>query len=149
MNIRKAVPEDLKSIAEIARALYLDIPDFVWTTEDYIRKQIEKGEYYVAAPSEALAEEGRILGAMSLRDRNGMLYIETLAVAKDIQSKGVGSELVEFAKQFAKGNGFKILRTTSFYEYGVKDFYIKRGFRLLDEPGEYGGHKFYRLEFEL
>ncbi len=78
-----------------------------------------------------------------------MLYIETLAKAKDIQSSGVGKRLVEFAKQFARENNFKILRTTSFYEYRVKDFYIKNGFRLLPEPGEYSGHKFYRLEVEI
>mgnify|MGYP001612067519 FL=1 len=88
---------------------------------------------------------------MSLRERNGMLYIETLAVAKDIQSRGVGSKMVEFAKRFAKENGFEILRTTSFYEFDprVKNFWIKNGFRLLPEPGEYGGHKFYRLEAEV
>ncbi len=143
MDIRKALPEDIEMIAKIAQALYLNIPDFVWTTEKFIINQIERGEYY-------LAEENRkIIGITSLRERNGMLYIETLAVAKNIQSKGVGSGLVEFAKRFARENNFKILRTTSFYEYGVKDFWIKQGFRLLDEPGEYNGHKFYRLEFEV
>ena len=143
MDIRKALPEDIEMIAKIAQALYLNIPDFVWTTEKFIINQIERGEYCLAE------ENGKIIGIVSLRERNGMLYIETLAVAKNIQSKGVGSRLVEFAKRFAKENNFKILRTTSFYEYGVKDFWIKQGFRLLDEPGEYGGHKFYRLEFEV
>ena len=143
MDIRKALPGDIEMIAKIAQALYLNIPDFVWTTEKFIINQIERGEYCLAE------ENGKIIGIVSLRERNGMLYIETLAVAKNIQSKGVGSRLVEFAKRFAKENNFKILRTTSFYEYGVKDFWIKQGFRLLDEPGEYGGHKFYRLEFEV
>lgn len=143
MKVRKATLEDIKTITEIAQILHLDIPDFVWTTEDFIRKQIERGEYYVTE------QNGTAVGAMSLRERSSMFYIETLAVAKDIQSKGVGPKLVDFAKHFAKENGFKILRTTSFYEYGVKDFYIKHGFYLLDEPGEYGGHKFYRLEYKL
>ncbi len=151
MSIRKAVSEDVERVVEIAQVLYLEIPDFVWTTEKFIRKQIEKGEYYLSE------ENGKTTGVMSLRERNKMLYIETLAVAKDIQAprlpasggqaKGVGSRLIEFAKQFARENGFKILRTTSFYEYGVKDFYIKNGFQLLDEPGQYNGHKFHRLEF--
>lgn len=143
MNIRKAVLGDTKVIKKIADLLYLDIPGFDWNKEDFIEGQIRKGEYYIA-------EEGeKAVGAMSLRERNGRLYIETLVVSKDIQSKGVGSMLVDFAKQFARENGFKILRTTSFYEYGVKDFYLKHGFRLLPEPGEYGGHKFYRFQFDL
>ncbi len=149
MKIRKASPEDLQSIKEIAGLLYIEMPDFVWNKENFIEKQIEKGEYYVTVSFEALAKKERILGIVSLRERQGMLYIETLAVAEDIQAKGIGSNLVEFAKDFARKNNFKILRTTSFYEYGVKDFYIKNGFRLLPESGEYAGHKFYRLEFEV
>ncbi len=126
MEIYKANPEDAQKISEIVQILYLDIPDFVWTSIEFIKKQIERGEYYIAG------ENGKAVGAMSLRERNGMLYIETLAVVKDIQSKGVGSKLVEFTKQFARENNFKILRTTSFYEYGVKDFYINQGFLLLN-----------------
>lgn len=93
--------------------LYLEIPDFIWTAEDYITKQIGRREYYIAE------ENGESVRIISLRNRNGLLYIETLAVAKDIQTKGVGSKLVEFSKQFARENGFKVLRTTSFYEYGL------------------------------
>lgn len=147
MEIRKAGLKDIAAIKEIADLLYVEMPDFVWNKEEFIRKQIEKGEYFVAENPPAEGE--KIIGIVSLRERNGMLYIETLAVAKDIQSTGVGKKLVEFAKQFSKDRGFKILRVTSFYEYGVKDFYIKQGFRLLDEPGEYSGHKFYRLEIEV
>lgn len=143
MNIKKAKLEDIAAIKSIANLLYLDISGFDWNKEDFIKSQIEKGEYYVAEENE------KIIGITSLRDRNGRLYIETLAVAKDIQSSGLGKKLVEFAKQFARDNNFKILRTTSFYEYEVKDFWIKQGFRLLDEPGEYGGHKFYRFQFRL
>lgn len=143
MGIRKANFEDAKVIAGIVQALFLDIPDFVWTAEDYIGKQVERGEYFIAE------ENGKAVGVVSLRDRNRIMYIETLVVAKDAQSSGIGSKLVEFAKKFAEDKGFKILRATSFYEYGVKDFYIKNGFQLLDEPGEYSGHKFHRLEFKV
>jgi len=143
MNIRKAVLEDAEKITEIAQVLYLDIPGFDWHQEDFIKKQVERGEYYIGE------ENGKAVGVISLRERNGMLYIETLAKAQDVQLSGVGKRLVEFAKNFARENNFKILRTTSFYEYGVKDFYIKNGFRLLPESGEYGGHKFYRLEYEI
>ena len=143
INIRLANQEDGGAIKKIADLLYLDIPEFNWNKDDFIKGQIKKGEYYVAE------ENGKIIGITSLRDRNSRLYIETLAVAKDIQSSGIGKKLVEFTKQFAKENNFKIMRTTSFYEYGVKDFWIKQGFKLLDEPGQYSGHEFYRLELKL
>jgi len=143
MEVRKANLEDIGAIKKIADLLYFEMPDFVWNTGEFIEKQVGRGEYYVAE------ENGKVVGITSLRERNKMLYIETLAVAKDSQSSGLGKKLVEFARQFAKGNNFEILRTTSFYEYGVKDFWIKQGFRLLGEPGEYGGHKFYRFELKL
>ncbi len=143
MEVRKAELKDFERITEIAALLYLEIPDFVWNKKDYIEKQIKNGEYFVAEDNQ------NIVGIISLRERNSMLYIETLAVAKEKHGAGVGKELVEFAKSFARENDFKVLRTTSFYEYGVKDFYIKNGFELLDEPGEYNGHRFYRLEFNL
>ncbi len=142
MEIKKADLKDVAAIKKIADLLYVEMPDFVWNTEKFIRKQIENEEYYVAE------ENRKIIGIISLRERSKMLYIETLAVAKDIQSSGIGKKLVEFAKHFVMEKGLKILRTTSFYEYGVKDFYIKHGFRLLPESGEYGGHKFYRLEYK-
>ena len=141
--MKKARPEDLGTIKKIADLLYIEMSDFVWNTEGFIRKQIERGEYY------AIEIDGQMAGIISFRDRNSIFYIETLAVAKDIQTKGIGSKLVEFAKDFARKNNFKKMRTTSFYEYGVNDFWIKQGFRLLEEPGEYGGHKFYRFQFDL
>ena len=143
INIRLATLKDIQSIKKLADLLYIQMLDFVWNTEEFIKKQIKRREYYVAEDS------GKVIGIVSLRERNRMMYIETLAVAKNIQSSGIGKKLVEFARKFAKENNFKILRTTSFYEYGVKDFWIKQGFRLLDEPGEYAGHKFYRLELNL
>lgn len=142
MQIRKAILKDVEAIKQIADLLYIEMPDFVWNQEDFIKKQIERGEYYVL-------EKDKVLGILSLREKQGMMYIETLAVAKDLQAKGIGSKLIEFAKDFGRKNNFKILRTTSFYEYGVKDFYIKNGFRLLPESGKYSGHKFHRLEIDV
>lgn len=143
INIRLATLIDLQEIKQIADLLYIDMPDFVWNTKEFIKEQIKKEEYYISEENE------KIIGIISLRERNMMLYIETLAVAKNIQSSGIGKKLVEFARQFARENNFKVLRTTSFYEYGVKDFWIKQGFQLLAEPGEYKGYKFYRFEFDL
>lgn len=143
MDIRQAKLEDIEKISEIVQVLQLDIPEFVWTSREYVKKQVEKGEYFFGC------EDGVPVGALSLRERNGILYIETLAVAKDAQLRGIGSKLVDFAKEFAKKKGFKKMRTTSFYEYGVKDYWLKQDFRLLEEPEEYGGHEFYRFELDL
>lgn len=143
MEVRRANPEDLAAVKRIADILYIEMPDFVWNDEGFIKKQIERGEYWVAEV------DGKVVGIVSLLDRNGVLYIETLAVTKDIQAKGIGSSLVDFAKEFARKKGFVALRTTSFYEYGVKDFWLKQGFKLLKRSSGYEGRQFHHLEFRL
>ncbi len=143
MNIRRAELKDKKDILEIANLLYINIPDFVWNTEEFVERQIKDKGYYVAE------KEGRIAGIISFRERNNKMHIETLAVANDSQSEGVGAELIEFAKKFTKEKGLFILRVYSFYEYKTVDFYLRQGFSLLMGPGRYNGHKYYRFEMRV
>lgn len=142
MNIRKAELEDKKNILEIVNLLYLDMPDFVWNTDEYLNRQIENKEYFVAE------EDKKIVGVVSFRLRKNIMYIETLVVSKDHQSKGIGTALIEFAKKFTKEKGVNVLHICAFYEYKTVDFYLKRGFSLLDKPGVYNGHKYYRFEMK-
>jgi GNAT superfamily N-acetyltransferase len=139
MIIRKAELKDKKDILEIANLLYLDIPNFVWNTDEFVDRQIKNGEYF-------LAEEEKIVGIISLRQRKNKIHIETLATTDDHQSGGIGTQLIRFAKEFAKEKGFGILRVYSFYEYKTVDFYLKQGFSLLRKPGIYNNHEYYRFE---
>ena len=143
MNLRKAELKDKKDVLEISNLLYLDIPDFVWNTEEFVDRQIRNGEYFLAEI------EGKIVGIISFRQRKNKMYIETLAITNDHQSEGVGRQLVEFAKKFTKEKGFGILRACSFYEYKTVDFYLKQGFSLLEKPGIYNNHKYYRFEMRI
>ena len=103
MNIRQAEEKDVKSIIEIISLLKLDIPGFVWDDEKFILDQIKKGEYFV------LEESGQVVAIISLRKRKNKVSIETLAVRKDFQHKGMGSELIEFAKKFTKKKSFTLI----------------------------------------
>jgi len=143
MQLRKADFNDKQKILQLANLLYIEMPDFVWNTEVYIVRQIDRGEYFVAE------EGGGIVGIISLRVRNGKMYIETLAVAPERQSDGLGTTLIEFAKHFAKEKGFGALCACAFFEYQNKDFYLKKGFSLLPWTGEYSGHQFHRFEIKL
>jgi len=140
MEFRKAEERDLMAIKEVANLLYLDMPNFIWNTEGFINKQIAGGNYFVAE------DKGKIVAGISFRNRKDRMYIESLVVAPDFQSNGVGKKLIEFAKNFAKGKGFKILRVCSFYEYKAVDFYVKQGFKKLKIPGIYNGHMYHRFE---
>ena len=143
MSLRKAEFKDKKSILEVTNLLYLDIPDFVWNKKGFIERQIENGEYFL------LERKGRIVGIISLRQRGNKMHIETIAVRNGSRQEGIGTELIEFAKDFTKKKGLNILRAYSFYEYKSVDFYLKRGFNLLAKPGTYNNHKYYRFEMDI
>lgn len=143
MNLRKAELKHKKDILEITNLLNLDIPNFIWNTEEFVGRQIRNGEFFLAEM------EGKIVGIISFRRRKNKNYIETLAITNDHQSEGVGKQLIEFAKKFTKERGLNVLRTCSFYEYKTVDFYLKQGFSLLEKPGIYNNHKYYRFEMRI
>src|SRR3989344_2126169 len=99
MTLRKATLGDVKTIQEITNLLHLNIPGFIWNDEEFIGKQIEKGEYFV------MADNGMIAGVMSLRERKKGMHIETLVIKKEFQSKGFGSQFIDFAKKFTQEKG--------------------------------------------
>lgn len=140
---RKADLQDKQVIIELANQLYLDIPEFVFNQDDYVTRQIEAGEYFV------VVEEGRVIAIISFRDRRGRMYIETLAIHPDRHANGLGTELIEFAKEYAKSQGFDTIRACAFFDYNNEDFYLKKGFIKLDQPGEYGGKQFHRFEMKV
>jgi len=143
MTIRKAELKDKKNILEITDLLYFNIPNFIWNTEEFVDRQIKNGEYFL------IETEEKIIGVISFRQRKNKIYIETLATANDSQSNGVGTQLIRFAKGFTKEKGFSVLCACSFYEYKTVDFYLKQGFSLLEKPGIYNGHKYYRFEIRV
>lgn len=143
MNIRKTNLQDKHSILKIANVLYLNMPEFVWNQDEYVTKQIQRGEYFVKEI------DGRVAGIASFRKRGNKMYIETLAVHPDIQSNGIGKELIEFAKQYTKEAGLDTLCACAFFDYGNKDYYLKQGFSLLKRTGTYQGRKFHRFEMNI
>ncbi len=142
-TVKNATLSDFQNILDIARLLSIDIPNFVWSDKKYIEKQIKRGEYFL------IQQDGAVAGIMSLRERNNKMHIETLAVKKEFQSKGLGTIFIEFAKLFSKEKGFKTLHAYSFYEYNMADFYVKKGFTMLEFSGDYNNHSYHCFEIKL
>ena len=147
MNLRKAELKDKKNIQEIIRllhkAVHLNSFEFIWEDEEFIEKQITNEEYFLAEI------DGKIVGIISFRQRGDIMYIETLVVIKEYRLQGIGIKLIEFAKQYTKEKGLFTIRACSFFEYQAVDFYMKQGFSLLKNPGEYKGYKFHRFQEEI
>ena len=117
-------------------------------SEDWVLEEIAAGNQFV------LQNGSGVLGALCLyQAMEGMpkneAYIESLAISPDKQHKGMGRMLVEFAKRKSREEGKSILTVESFCIYEVQDFYIKCGFTLEPELGEYFGYKCYEFSMEL
>jgi len=81
----------------------------------------------------------QVIGYISLGRRVFALMVDSIIVDRSYQRKGVGRKLVEKAKEYAKAQGFHVLRTDTgtFMDYAIK-FYIACGF----EPCGYVEHDF-------
>ena len=67
MEIIKANLNDKENIKKIADLLYIEVADFVWNKDDFIEKQINNKEYFVAK------EENKVVGIMSFRQRQNIM----------------------------------------------------------------------------
>ena len=146
MEIIKAKLKDKLGIKEIANLLKIDTmsaTDFVWNKDDFIEKQINNEEYFI------VKDNDRIVGIMSFRQRQDIMYIETMAIIKEFQSKGMGTQFINFAKKYTLENNLNTLRAYTFYKYNTKEFYLKKGFTLLNKIGKYGKEKYYRFEMKI
>ncbi len=72
---------------------------------------------------------GKVVGYISLGKRVFALTIDSIIVSSYFQRKNIGKRLVEKAKEYAKSQGFHLLRTDtgSFMDYAIK-FYLACGF---------------------
>jgi len=91
------------------------------------------GKIFVAAIRD------QVIGYVSLGRRVFALMVDSIIVDRSHQRKGAGRKLVEKAKEYAKSQGFQVLRTDTgtFMDYAIK-FYFACGF----EPCGYVEHDF-------
>jgi len=146
-RIRRAYKRDISEICRIAQVLRLPIRGFYWHERAVIAPAVRCGQFFVAIDS-----NDEVVGILWLRahSRNSFaMVIESLAVAPERKGQGIGTALVEFAKRIAKGSRKVTLAVNSFWQYGVKDFYLKQGFHLLEPVGVWNGHKYHRFIMSL
>ncbi|KKP43473.1 MAG: F420-0-gamma-glutamyl ligase [Parcubacteria group bacterium GW2011_GWA1_33_6] len=141
--VRRATLADLNSITSVATLLHIDVPGFIWNSPEFIEKQIHNREYFV------MEQNGVVVGIMSLRQRNYKMHIETLVVKNEFQSKGFGTLFIEFAKQNTKERGLATLHAYSFLKYNMAEFYLKKGFTMLEYLGNYQGLQYHCFEMKL
>lgn len=93
-----------------------------------------------------MQEDNVFIGAISVREAWGTLWVKNLYVEKEYRGRGYARQLLQHAMDISKGEGhtFAFLETFSFQ---ALDFYLKLGFELEFTRHGYGdGISFHYLK---
>jgi predicted GNAT family N-acyltransferase len=110
-------------------------------TEAEIEK--EKTNLHIAA-----YEDDQMLGCcMLVEEEPGVVRLRQMAVVNDVQGKGIGRALMQFAENLARDRGYK--KITMHARNNAVGFYEKMGYRKIGEPFEEITISHYVMEKEL
>ena len=143
MNIVKAQGANVKDIVRLNSQIHVDTPLFQGSSSLWVEEQVKDGHYFM------IKDSNDICGAVCLLEKEGQFHLETIAIEKNRQGKGLGKQFIEFAKTKAKENGFSSLLVDTYCEYNVDKFYEGCGFRKIPTFAKYRGKPYHRFTAEL
>jgi ribosomal protein S18 acetylase RimI-like enzyme len=139
ITIELAEQSDIRSISNMAHiiwpAAYGDILsqdqiDFMleksYTVEGLAESMVDGQFFYV------LKEEGVAQGFVALRTFTDKVRIEKLYLMPDVQGKGFGKVLIDFAFEKAMKKGKDILELNVNRNNPAYHFYLKQGFKVVE-----------------
>jgi ribosomal protein S18 acetylase RimI-like enzyme len=128
--LRRAEPEDADTLAVILRsamrAAMPSLPELRTPTEDrwFLREVVlPNTEVWVAEL------DGHVVGFTALGSRDEVAFMEHIYVAPEYQARGIGSELMNRAKE-RRPTGFRLWVFQ--VNEGARGFYEHHGFRLVE-----------------
>ena len=143
MNIVKAHGADVQDIIRLNSQIHVDTPLFHGSSPLWVEDQVKKGTYFVVKIN------NDICGAACLLEKDGQFHLETIAIDKNQQGKGLGKQFIEFAKKKAKEGGFSSLFVDTYCEYDVDKFYEGCGFRKIPTFAQYRGKPYHRFTMDV
>ena len=143
MGIVQAQDAHVEDIVRLNNQIHVDTPLFQGSSLPWVKEQVKNGNYYVM-------EEGNVVyGALCLLERDGHFHLETIAIEKERQGRGLGKQFMDFAKTRAKENGFVSLYVDTYCEYNVDHFYEGCGFRKIPTFARFRGKPYHRFTADL
>jgi N-acetylglutamate synthase-like GNAT family acetyltransferase len=135
--IRAAVPSDVAAITRCVCAAYLRHIERVgkqpWPMLQDYSNVIRTSQVHVAE------REGRILGVLELLVTDVGFLLDSVAVDPSAQGTGIGRQLLEFAENEARRNGFQsIYLMTNEKMTENQELYARIGYVLFDRQTVHG-----------
>ena len=148
--IEKANKDHLDEILALTRACAADMIKagiFQWNehypSQTAFQQDIDRDELYI------ITQSGKIAGTIVISDLKDevyqtvtwltpadtkSIYIHRLAVHPNFQGQGIAQQLMDFAEDFARRNGYVSVRLDTFSQNPRNNrFYQKRGYTKLEE----------------
>jgi ribosomal protein S18 acetylase RimI-like enzyme len=138
IHIRQAVPADapeIHALVQKAMAVYARNSGITAPLESQL-ETLEEHIAHILADHVLVAERhGHLIGSVRLvHGEDDTAYFSRFAVSPSLQRSGVGKQLYLAAEAWLKSRGVRSVRLhTALTNQPLVDFYIARGFRLIQE----------------
>jgi len=131
ISIRRVIPDEAEALSQIALSAkrHWNYPERwmeIWTPQlTFDAKYFEENENWVAV------NDGEPIAFYTLREKNGIAWVESLWVLPEYIGKGVGKELFLHAMRLARQREYQILHLEA--DPNAVGFYEKMGMRKIGE----------------
>lgn len=107
-----------------------DLLDGIRIDEEELLRLIEKEESKLFI----YIEKNQILGCINLEQKENELYLGMLTVTPELQGKGIGKKLLQYAENYGRTNKFdRIEMTVITQRTELIDWYIRHGYNKTGE----------------
>ena len=144
IEVRFAEIGDVDAIAEVLHEAFgthereytPEAFEIVTPSAAKIIPRFDEGPQWVAV------KEGEIVGTVSVTEKDGDLYVRSMAVRPDLRGNGIGHKLLEAIDEYARGTEHeRIFLYTTYFSAGAKELYEKHGYKWVRDttPEEWYG----------
>ena len=134
LPLRLALPHEAAALRDLARAAYAK-----WVPVLGREPRPMQADYDAAIKTfrfDVIERDGRIVASIQTEPREGHFWVESVAVAPELQGRGVGQRLLAHAEVLARAAGFSEIRLlTNGKMMDNRRLYAKVGYvEDLEEP---------------